>query len=279
MPFFNDAAIGVAPPPEEVIAYARRLGFERAAGPSAGTQATLFRDSGYAKLANPDCTAFFDVAPVGPDYLPAHAHADTLSIEVSVGSQRVLVNSGTSVYGTGPERHRQRSTASHNTVEIDGGNSSDVWSGFRVARRAHPRDVQVHSESSQVTAWHDGYCHLPGKPCHHREVCLDDRAVRIKDRVTGSFAHTVVGRFHLHPEVSTKRLDLQENGACVTLGRRDGGSRETGGGMALVIVGPVSVTLERTTYHPEFGLSIPSESVVFSYQGELPCEVITELRW
>jgi hypothetical protein len=29
-----------------------------------------------------------DVAPVGPDYLPGHAHADTLSFELSLFGQR-----------------------------------------------------------------------------------------------------------------------------------------------------------------------------------------------
>lgn len=47
---------------------------------------------------------------MGPDYLPGHAHADTLSFEWSLFGQRVLVNSGTSEYGLSPERLRQRGT-------------------------------------------------------------------------------------------------------------------------------------------------------------------------
>ena len=83
--------------------------------------------------------ALLDVAPVGPDYLPGHAHADTLSFELSLFGQRVLVNSGTSQYEAGPERSRQRGTAAHNTVIVDGHDSSEVWAGFRVARRASSR--------------------------------------------------------------------------------------------------------------------------------------------
>ncbi len=45
-----------------------------------------------------------DCANVGPDYLPGHAHADTLSFELSLDGRRLFVNSGTSVYGIGPER-------------------------------------------------------------------------------------------------------------------------------------------------------------------------------
>ena len=86
-------------------------------------------------LATP---ASADVGEIGPDYRPGHAHADTLCFELSVFGQRLVVNSGTSEYGLGAERLRQRGTAAHSTVQIDGADSSEVWSGFRVARRARP---------------------------------------------------------------------------------------------------------------------------------------------
>ncbi|MEY6432337.1 heparinase II/III-family protein [Thioalkalicoccus limnaeus] len=65
-------------------------------------------------------------------------HADTLSFELSLFGQRTIVNGGTSRYGSGPERLAERSTAAHSTVQIDGADSSEVWGGFRVARRARP---------------------------------------------------------------------------------------------------------------------------------------------
>ena len=275
LPFFNDAAIGVAPRPEDASDYARRLGFSSAMRPPEVTAIKLFQPSGYAKLSNSSCTAFYDVGPVGPDYLPAHAHADTLSIEASVHAQRVLVNSGTSVYGTGPERHRQRSTAAHNTIEIDGENSSEVWAGFRVARRARPRDVHVSLESGAVSAWHDGYCRLSGRPCHHRTVSLDDRVLRVQDRVIGAQTHSLIGRFHLHPNVRVQHVDRQEGGTRLTLTQRGDCARP----MALIVAGPASVSVEQSSFHPEFGLSMQAECVVFSYHGSLPCEVTTELRW
>ena len=55
----------------------------------------------------------------------------------------MLVNTGISQYGEGKERNRQRSTAAHNTVEVDGENSSEVWAGFRVARRAFPIESNI----------------------------------------------------------------------------------------------------------------------------------------
>ena len=49
-----------------------------------------------------------DVGAIGPDYLPAHAHADTLSFELSLFGRRVVVNGGTSRYATGPRRDAER---------------------------------------------------------------------------------------------------------------------------------------------------------------------------
>ena len=73
---------------------------------------------------------------IGPDYIPGHAHADTLSFELSLSGQRIFVNSGISEYGLSEERLRQRQTKAHNTVSVNDLSSSQVWSGFRVAKRA-----------------------------------------------------------------------------------------------------------------------------------------------
>ncbi|MCB1743474.1 MAG: alginate lyase family protein, partial [Gammaproteobacteria bacterium] len=126
--FFNDSALDVAPSPSELQEYARRLGIEDSQEPGGGR---WFDASGYVRLASDCAKAFVDLAQVGPDYLPGHAHADTLSVELSVGAHRLLVNSGTSSYAKDEERLRQRGTAAHNTVIVDGVDSSEVWSGFR----------------------------------------------------------------------------------------------------------------------------------------------------
>ena len=84
--------------------YAERLGVEAAFLPEA---LVWLRDSGYARLTQGAAVLIADIARIGPDYLPAHAHADTLSFELSLGARRIVVNSGTSVYGNGAERLRQ----------------------------------------------------------------------------------------------------------------------------------------------------------------------------
>ena len=160
---FNDAAIGIAPSPGELLAYAGRLGIAAPtsfnAAATVSPKVTLLRESGYVRIENASAVALLDVAAVGPDYLPGHAHADTLSFELSVFGQRLIVNGGTSGYGLGPERQRERGTAAHSTVVIDGQDSSEVWAGFRVARRARPFGLAMSTRADEavLACSHDGY--------------------------------------------------------------------------------------------------------------------------
>lgn len=199
--FFNDAAFGIASGRKALDAYVVRLGYPNL--PKSESGVTLLADSGYIRVEHEHIVALLDVAPVGPDYLPGHAHADTLSFELSFFGQRFVVNSGTSCYGAGPERLRQRGTAAHNTVEIDGQDSSEVWGGFRVARRARPFGLQVDSEEevTRISCAHDGYRRLSGKPIHWREWIFGKKSVTIKDEVRGCYSEAI-SRIHFHPDVN-----------------------------------------------------------------------------
>lgn len=79
---FNDAAFGVTPSPAELKGYALRLGLGPAVSPRDGI--THFAESGYVCLQGEGAVVILDVGILGPDYLPAHGHADTLSFELSL---------------------------------------------------------------------------------------------------------------------------------------------------------------------------------------------------
>jgi uncharacterized heparinase superfamily protein len=203
---FNDAAVGIAPAPAELDDYATRLDVavlspevDRMAGAPA---LTVLRDSGYIRIEGSIAVTLLDVAPVGPDYLPGHAHADTLSFELSVSGQRVIVNGGTSRYGLGSERLRERSTAAHSTVVVDGQNSSEVWGGFRVARRARPFGLHISRQSSDalVSCAHDGYRRLAGRPVHQREWRQRLECLTVSDHIDGHY-DKAEARYHFHPGV------------------------------------------------------------------------------
>lgn len=260
--FFNDCAFGIAPGNDEIEAYCVRLDARPA--PSI-TNLVHLRESGYVRLSAGPAVLMADMANVGPDYLPGHAHADTLSFELSLFDARVLVNSGTSRYGDCPERQRQRGTAAHNTIVIDDENSSEVWSGFRVARRACPHNIRVWREADRLFAQasHDGYKRLAGRPIHQRKWTLSPTTLRVEDRVVGGF-EKAEARFHLHPSVACEivsedecRLSFSDRTIVV---RTDGGK----------------VGCEQATWHPAFGVDVPTSCVVLPLRDGRAC---FDLHW
>jgi uncharacterized heparinase superfamily protein len=199
--FFNDAAFGIAPTLAQLEAYADRvLGANHRKSPPAGS--VSLSESGFVRMARGNWILIADVGPVGAPEQPAHAHADSLSIEVSYRHQRVFVNSGISTYAAGPDRAYERGTASHNCVEVDGIDSSEVWSSFRVARRAGvtTEAADLVAATACLRASHDGYTRLRGRPVVHREIRLSTDELSIRDSVS-SRESGAISRLHLHPDV------------------------------------------------------------------------------
>ncbi|MCX2697387.1 heparinase II/III family protein [Ochrobactrum chromiisoli] len=241
--FFNDAAFGVAPDNDSLGLYSDALDIRP---PSIPGPVEHLSSSGYVRLTAGPAVVIADFAEIGPDYLPGHAHADTLSFEFSCFGQRVFVNSGTGEYGNSTERLRQRGTAAHNTVVLNGQNSSEVWGGFRVGRRARVSEIDVLPSSNSLiaSASHDGYSYLPGKPVHRRRFLLMNKKLRVEDQVVSSTPITSsVARLHLHPKVKFTVSDgipelKLENGKVLWLD-----------------FGDATFNTETTTWHPEFGIS------------------------
>lgn len=236
--FFNDAALGIGPDMPALRSYAIALGLSMPLPDL--PEVLLLPDSGYARLAVGPAVLLADVAPVGPDYLPGHAHADTLSFELSLHGRRRLVNGGTSTYENNAERLRQRGTAAHNTVVVDGKDSSEVWSAFRVARRARVHDVACGREGDWLglSARHDGYRRLPGRVDHHRTWRLRHDSLEIVDVLTGSY-RSAEARYLFAPG-ETLQWQLE-------------------GGEAW---------LEPSTWHPRFGQSVASTCLVVRFTGQ-----------
>ena len=183
--FFNDAAFDIAATLAALTDYAAVLGVACDLTPLADIEALA--DSGYVRLQAGPAVMIADVGEIGPDYLPGHAHADTLSFEFSLRGQRMLVNGGTSTYEVTAERLRQRGTAAHNAVVVDGRDSSEVWSSFRVARRARPLAATWSRDGDALwlSAGHDGYRRLPGKVIHRRRWRLDPKGLAVEDVLEG----------------------------------------------------------------------------------------------
>lgn len=246
--FFNDAALGIAPSCGALEILARQLDLSLDSAPLQDVE--LLAESGYARLQNGFAVLIANVGSVGPGHLTGHAHADTLSCELSLDGRRVLVNGGTSTYEPGRERLQQRGTAAHNTVVVDGENSSEVWSSFRVARRA--RVNGVHCGKKVGLAWleaaHDGYRRLPGRVIHRRSWHLQKNRLEIRDELRGQWK-SAFSHWHLHPDLRVRGGD---NGIVKLEGIPKSLVLKASGG---------NIALSADNWHPEFGVSTPCTSV------------------
>jgi uncharacterized heparinase superfamily protein len=238
---FNDAALGGAARFDDLRGYAAALGIESA---TRFKSSVLLSASGYARLDEGSAALIADVGEIGPDYLPGHAHADTLSYELSLSGQRLIVDAGTSRYDVSAERLWQRGTAAHNTVQIDGRDSSEVWSSFRVGRRARPLAVRMTAGKVQeLTAAHDGYRHLKGRPIHHRCWRLSAESLTVEDRIEGGRVQAI-SRIRLHPAWQA-HLDGPGTG-WLRLGTRR---------VRWNLDGACDAKIVQSSWHPHFGVS------------------------
>ena len=197
----NDAAPGMAPSTAQLGQKAVSVGISWTDAPAALTE------SGYRMFRQSRCELLADVGLVGPNHQPGHAHADTLSFVLYVDNRPVLVDTDTSTYQSGCRREWERSTAAHNTVTIDGSDSSEVWASFRIGRRA--RVTVLTDTQTELIARHDGYRRLG---ClHERTWRLEPTRLIIVDQLlnvqTGArLDRSGVARFYFHPSVSVHSI-------------------------------------------------------------------------
>ena len=201
IPRVNDTALGIAPNTRQLREKASRL------IPKERVPTISLTDSGYRMFRQKRYELFASVGSIGPAHQPGHAHADTLSFVLNVDNQPVLVDSGTSTYQPGPRRDWERSTEAHNTVTLHSVNSSEVWAGFRVGRRA--RVTILTDTPNRLMARHDGYQHRG--LLHERTWSIAATAISITDRLldwpaSGESKQSGTARFHFHPSVTWQVL-------------------------------------------------------------------------
>ncbi|MBS1587942.1 MAG: alginate lyase family protein [Bacteroidetes bacterium] len=218
---FGDSANDVAPNVPFLFDYAAKLGLT--------IPKVKLRESGYRKL---EAGAFEMVADVGnllPSYQAGHAHADTLSFCLQVDGQPFIVDTGISTYERGKRRSEERGTGAHNTITINGQNSSDVWAAFRTGERAWAR---ILSESDhQIKAEHDGYRNMGIR--HQRNMRCDNQKIIIEDHLLNYKGQDAILSLHFHPGIYLKAV---------------GGNQFTAGNIRITIDGGYSMGLHNYLY-------------------------------
>jgi uncharacterized heparinase superfamily protein len=213
-PAINDTTSGIAPCTEDLIDYAMQLGLRR--------QQVGLSDSGYRMIQCGDFELFIDAADIAPGYQPGHSHADIGTFCLHYKGKPVIVDTGISTYEDSQQRHRQRSTTAHNTVNVDGINSSDVWKSFRVGKRA--KGIAVTETENSITIYYQGYAD-PGIT-HKRTFNWQEQEIKIIDVLNGTIGvREAALMLHFHPDsgivqiegdkITTEDVVIQHEGISV----------------------------------------------------------------
>jgi len=264
IPLFGDSTLDLTPSPRQVFARLRmdfpNLQPEQAVSRQVGDY-WVYREGGKFLI--------FDAGPVGPDHLPAHAHADLLNLEASWAGQRLFVDAGVHDYEDSPERAYCRSTAAHNTLEINGQNQCDVWSRFRMGRRGWPGPLFHDQVGPFHYAWctHNAYRNSGCPEIKRLTMCIEDGPWLIVDSCMGTAGTSMASRSHvcsswtvlqsLHShavlECPSERLVLEPGSTAGHVWESQAGK-----------------------YYPEFNLK--KEAKVFMMRGVAPNVLVWQIR-
>ncbi len=213
------AELAVGEPPEEVL---WMLGGNRSALVRPGSRSSVpssvrFEHTGYVVLKAPGEHLIVDAGRHG--FLNGgHAHADALSLVLTVDGIPLLIDPGTATYTMDAEaRDRFRSSAMHNTLAADGRTQSEPDGPFHWRTR---NDASVYtwrpaSAFDFVEAAHDGFA-----PLSHRRAVFATREHLwiVVDHVLGRGSHTIDTYWHLHPAWQS----ITRASGAIEFGRSDG---------------------------------------------------------
>ncbi len=164
-------------------------------------------DTGFRRIESRHATLIADTGV--PSVTGRWAHAGTLSLEMSAGRERLIVNCGGWRGGESAWREALRATAAHSTLTVDDTNSATLDASGTIADG--PTTVQVERRDQDGATWidasHDGYLDTLGLVHKRRlyagaagaDVRGEDSLIHVRKRRRQGREFAL--RFHLHPDV------------------------------------------------------------------------------
>jgi hypothetical protein len=245
-----------------------------------------FAEAGYAvqtmTARGREARLIFDTGPMGMD-AGGHAHADALSLLMTVDDRPLLVDPGTFVYNRAPEwRAYFRGTRAHNTVSVDGVDQTEPAGTFAWGRKARVTVGEPLDRPWCAYRWgeHDGYRRLAGDVRHRRHLLaigLDHWL--IVDELIGRGNHRCVWHYHMAPEAAVDvtssngvvRVGISVSGteAGLTVATSETAVAELVAGGLAPIQGWVS---------PRYARRRPAPALEVAVAGTLPLVAVTLLR-
>ena len=239
MPQLNDSAPNISPDFMDLTKYARNL--------KVSPKLTCLKESGYRKWSNDLYESVIDVGRIGPSYIPGHAHSDTFNFVLYYQEKPLIVDTGISTYEKNARRTLERSTRSHNTVMIAAQEQSEVWGGFRVARRANI--IFLEEEKNSIRAIHDGY--KKSGCLHQREFIFEEKVFQILDLIKGKKEGTAF--LHFHPNIEFQLI----------------GNKIIGKTWWIEFENSKNIRIDDYLYAEEFNRTKPAKKAVIKFNGKL----------
>jgi len=244
IPLLNDSASNINPTTKELVIYVQQLGIQ--------SKKILLKESGYRKVSNSNYECVIDVGHIAPDYIPGHAHSDTFNFVLYVKTKPFIVDTGISTYNITERRQFERSTAAHNTVQVEEYEQSEIWGGFRVGRRAIPQIISERDNEIEATLKHST-CNF----IHARKYNFFENRIRIQDKITPR--NQAQAYLHFHPSINV--LLISENTIQTNIGK-------------IEIKGADTIKLEDYQYAPEFNLLIRSKKAVIFFTENIEINIM-----
>jgi uncharacterized heparinase superfamily protein len=179
----------------------------------------------YDRVAVKDTVVLMDTGTPKSVDLSSTAAAGTLSIEVSSGKNRFIVNSGRPRFAGEAMRQMSRMTAAHSVATLNDTSSSRISSSRFLGpiiiggvSKVNVSRIERDSGADGVTASHDGYLKRFGL-FYERDILVSPTGGEIRGRerffkpATANAPiekGTAVVRFHIHPTIQLYRASANE---------------------------------------------------------------------
>jgi uncharacterized heparinase superfamily protein len=247
---------------------ARAAASLRRAGNLLPIRSAAFPGGGIFVMRNDRDHVCIDCGPVGLAGRGGHGHNDCLSFEAALDGTHLISDCGAYVYtASAEERNRFRSTASHNTPQIDGEeiNRFVGWDHLWTLHNDAVPEVRQWLpglDSDLFVGTHAGYERLDGIRSV-RTIVLDheSHALSVIDECEGSGAHAVCVPVHLAAGVTASLHGSEE--IVLTAGGRE----------FLIQWSPASewkVEIGKGRISPSYGVVVPTVRLSWRRSGLLP---------
>jgi len=168
----------------------------------------LFPDAGIAVMRASGRQIIFDAGPFGGAGA-GHSHSDTLSLVIRASGESVLIDPGTYTYTGDPQmRDWFRSSAAHNTIQIDGLNQGEIANPFRWKTKPGTRVIEWSTTPECDIA--EAECSYAGFVHRRRVVFEKPNRVLVSDTILGPPGeHDVLQSWHLGSINARARVQVE----------------------------------------------------------------------